>query len=226
MTDSSAKRDQILQRWREADDFTKLIEDRDIAKDGTARQIVNQIASVRTLFPKRHTRLVEIGAGDGKLLNLLAKGGRFERYVGSDIANPRLDQARVDFPHLELIEADLVKIGELFMDDRTHFVAMNVLGNIVEDELEHFFQKLSKSTSVLTFSARDVSPDYAGRAIEMGVGYAYNFRRLIVENDLAFLSSRHGYDHNWLGRGGIIATVISRNLLRTMATDRGKHDRW
>lgn len=198
----------LADRWVNDDNFHVKVRDRAIASDPTALEMLAQIDHLMKLFRGRYVSLVEVGCGDGKMLDLIHRSGRFENVIGSDLAGHRLDEARKTFPHLQLLDADLLQMAQKYAKHTTVFLAMNVLGNIVQDELMAFLAKLEMRSTALVFSARDVPLDSKVDVVDKGMGFAYNYRELARQSGLTFVSSLHRYREDGRYQGGIIATLV------------------
>lgn len=103
-----------------------------------------------------HDRIVEVGSGSGAYLEHLNRLTGVP-VVGSDIMSPRLIRARQEHPHIAFEEADAVTMAAK-QGPRTLIVAMNVLGNLSQEDVAAFFAAI-KPGQALTFCARGVMPD-------------------------------------------------------------------
>lgn len=199
-------------RWVNADDFAQKIKDRDLQKDTQARELLSQVELLRSTYPGRYTRLVEVGSGDGKMLKLLSEQDGLE-VIGSDLAGERLEQAKKDHPNLTLEEADLIKMARAYANPSTIFFAMNVLGNITERDLVIFLKVLERRGCALVFSARDLALDTEMLYLDRGMAFAYNYKELARRTKMTFFASLHRYRESGNQQGGLVATMIRRKQL-------------
>ncbi len=174
---------------------------------------MTQLDFLRTTFPDRYTKLVEVGSGDGKLLDLLSQQGEME-IVGSDLPGHRLTQAAADYPHLKFQEADLIAMAKEHARPNTIFLAMNVLGNITEDDLVIFFRILQKRGAALVFSARDLALDTDMLYLDKGMAFAYNYKEIARRTNMVFFASLHRYQESGNQQGGIVATLVRQQQLK------------
>ncbi len=203
----------LADRWRKDSDFAEKVKDRDPRKDAQARELVAQMQFLRETFPGRYTHLVEIGSGDGRMLDFLSRTEDLDM-IGSDLAGHRLTRAMSDYPHLEFHEADLISMARQFARPHTIFFAMNVLGNIIEDDLEVFLRILHRRGSALVFSARDLSLDTDMLYLDKGMAFAYNYKALMRRTNMTFFASLHRYRESGNQQGGLVATVVKKRQMK------------
>lgn len=209
------RRDLLRARWANGEDFVEKIRERDLLQDDNAQEILLQLEILKDTFHTRYQNLVEIGCGDGKLLSLMRSMQPDLEMIGSDLPGPRLAAAQNDYPELNIIEGDAVAMAHAHARHNTIFVAMNVLGNLVEEDLLAFLTLIEQRGAALIFSARELALDTNIAVLDKKVAFAYNYRNLAADLGLTFFSSVHRYYEMGTQQGGIVGTLVREKQLKS-----------
>ncbi|MBE7495999.1 MAG: hypothetical protein HS117_13735 [Verrucomicrobiaceae bacterium] len=129
-------------------------------------------------------RVVEVGGGDFSYARHLVKTGALGRlpFVSTDIPSQRVQDARARESKFTIEEADLLDAQARFGGEKTLFVAANVLGNIVPEDLNLFLSRVKASGSSLAFIAGGPHPSIEEAYVADKIRYDHNYFRLIREH--------------------------------------------
>jgi hypothetical protein len=138
---------------------------------------------IRDLAPSCK-RAVEVGGGDFSYARHLVKTGALGRlpFVSTDIPSQRVRDAMARESKFTIEEADLLDAQTRFGGEKTLFVAANVLGNVVPEDLNLFLSRVKASGSSLAFIAGGPHPCVEEAFVAGKVRYDHNFFRLIREH--------------------------------------------
>ena len=141
-----------------------------------------QIQNLVSTFPDQFHTLCEIGSGDGNFIKYLSQNiNGINNFIGSDIPNPRIKEAKKEIHEIEFHEMDILKFQNKFQEDGIIYLAANVFGNIVPSEMKEFLLIASNNQTAITFCSRGLynESDVDGIKREKKIGYDHNYLKLI-----------------------------------------------
>jgi hypothetical protein len=127
-----------------------------------------------------YSQVVEVGGGDFAYARHLADRKILGRtpFITSDIPSQRVRDARARAGRFRIEEADLLEAQVKFPSNRTLYVAANVLGNVIPEDLHLFFSRLKESESAVAFIAGGTHPDAEEMFTPDKIRYDHNYFRL------------------------------------------------
>ena len=208
-TDHTERAEKLRERWSKDESFTARIATRKIAADPTATALVRDMRFLLDSFPDRFERIVEVGCGDGQFARILERNFPELTLVATDIEGERIEKAKADYPDLDVRTMDLRQSLDAFLDSRTIFMAMNVLGNIVPEEIEETLKRIANEKAALVFSAATMPVHMDYKWFGKGLAYLYNYHYYAKTCGLQFISYRSNFRENKWQKAGIVGVLLA-----------------
>lgn len=178
----------IQQSWSENTTWSDRTSNRDFNNLPNYAKLTAMIT--RLVATGNYSRVVEVGCGDGKYLEYLSrKLIQVPEWIATDIPGPRIERAITELSSLNVQAMDLIECQMRYNTAGTLFVAANVFGNIVPDDMTAFFDRLNVKGTALAFAAGGL-PIEADSDFELrpsGITFDHNIFRLIKRSGLSNL---------------------------------------
>ena len=172
----------IWARMKATSSYALRAEKIDYNSEGYYQTTHFQIQNLVSTFPDQFHTLCEIGSGDGNFIKYLSQNiNGINNFIGSDIPNPRIKEAKKKIHEIEFHEMDILKFQNKFQEDGIIYLAMNVFDNIVPSEMKEFLLIASNNQTAITFCSRGLynESDVDGIKRKTKPGYDHNYLKLI-----------------------------------------------
>ena len=172
-----------------------------------------QIQNLVSIFPNQFHTLCEIGSGDGNFIKYLSQNiNGINNFIGSDIPNPRIKEAKKKIHEIEFHGMDILEFQNKFQEDGIIYLAANVFGNIVPSEMKEFLLIASNNQTAITFCSRGLynESDVDSIKRKKKIGYDHNYLQLINHYEYKMFDILQKKLKNYESTPGLVCTVLSK----------------